>query len=93
MCTNTYQSLLEEYQTIWKNRMLISENRSAEEILKETIKRELLDENSHPRARKPIHDKYILASKRIIESGLSSDTKIELLQLHVELLEYLKEKK
>ncbi|MGR3764696.1 hypothetical protein [Rossellomorea sp. NS-SX7] len=90
MSTNTYQFLLEEYRTIWKNRILLSENSSAEEILMETIKRELLDENSHPRARKPIHDKYVSASKRIIQSDLSSDTKVELIRLHVELLQQLK---
>jgi hypothetical protein len=93
MGTNTYQSLLKEYRTIWKNRVLHAGNNSEEEILKEAIKRELLDENSHPRARKPIHEKYVSATKRIVESDLTTHCKIELIRIHIDLLEQLKEKK
>jgi hypothetical protein len=91
MGTNTYHSLLEDYRTIWKNRLLHTGNKAAEIILKEAIRRELLDENSHPRVRKPVNAKYVSSSKRIIESDLSPDSKIELLRIHIEMIEGLNE--
>jgi hypothetical protein len=90
MNTAAYQVLLKEYSSVWKNRDLLDENQSPEQILKEAIKRELLDQNSHPRVRKPISEKYISASKRILESGLSSESKVELLDLHIQMIDQLK---
>ncbi|OIU71349.1 hypothetical protein [Rossellomorea aquimaris] len=90
MNTAAYQVLLKEYSSVWKNRDLFDENQSPEQILKEAIKRELLDQNSHPRVRKPISEKYISASKRILESGLSSESKVELLDLHIQMIDQLK---
>ncbi|XXM74293.1 hypothetical protein ACQ0QQ_10675 [Lysinibacillus sphaericus] len=91
MNTVAYQVLLKEYSSVWKNRNFDDENQSPEQILKEAIKRELLDQNSHPRVRKPISEKYISASKRILESGLSSESKVELLDLHIQMIDQLKE--
>ena len=84
-----YTLLLEEYRKLWKNRSLTGEQ-SAETILKEAIIRELKDENAHPRVRKSPAEKYVLASKRIIESDLSEQAKLALLGLHIELLEFTK---
>ena len=81
-----YEKLLDEYRTIWNNRKLQSDQVS-EEILKEAIRRDLEDENSHPRARKPLMVKYYLATKRIVESSLPSERKIMLIQLHLETAE------
>jgi hypothetical protein len=88
--TAAYEVLLKEYSSVWKNRNLYDENQSPEQILKEAIKRELLDQNSHPRVRKPISEKYISASKRILESGLSSESKVKLLDLHIQMIDQLK---
>jgi hypothetical protein len=86
-----YDVLLKEYSSVWKNRNLQDKNQSSEQILKEAIKRELLDQNSHPRVRKTIPEKYITASKRILESALSSDSKVILLDLHVQMIDQMKE--
>ncbi|NQD65925.1 hypothetical protein HP456_08310 [Bacillus haikouensis] len=91
MGINTYHILLENYRSIWKNRLLPAGNKAPEVILKEAIMRELLDENSHPRVRKPLNAKYVSSAKRILESDLSPDSKIELLRLHIEMLELLNE--
>ncbi|MCA1054509.1 hypothetical protein LCM10_05880 [Rossellomorea aquimaris] len=87
------QRLLVEYRSIWKNRLLEQDDQAAGNILNEAIRRDLLDENSHPRVRKTIKDKYVMATKRIIESGLSSDSKVQLLQLHVQVMEQLSDRK
>ncbi|WNF21369.1 hypothetical protein [Mesobacillus jeotgali] len=81
-----FEKLLDEYRTIWNNRKLQSDQ-VPEEILKEAISRDLKDENSHPRARKTLMVKYYLATKRIIESSLPTESKIMLIQLHMEIAE------
>lgn len=80
-----FNDLLISYRQIWKNRMLTNNAVSPEQILKEAIRRELEDANSHPRVRKSIEIKYYLATKRITESDLSNDDKIRLIQLHIEM--------
>ncbi|MBT2677864.1 hypothetical protein J7E38_02565 [Bacillus sp. ISL-35] len=69
---------------IWNNRRLESAQ-EPEEILRDAILRDLRDENSHPRARKSLKDKFFLATKRIMESSLSTESKVILIQLHLEL--------
>jgi hypothetical protein len=81
-----YEKLLDEYRTIWNNRKLQSDQ-VPEQILKEAISRDLNDENSHPRARKTLMVKYYLATKRIVESSLPTDSKIMLIKLHMEMAE------
>jgi hypothetical protein len=85
-----YRYLLEQYRTLWNNRQLNSEE-NAEATLKEAISRELKDENSHPRVRRALYEKFYIASKRIIDSELKHEDKIELLQLHVKMTDALKE--
>ncbi|WP_229592533.1 hypothetical protein [Rossellomorea vietnamensis] len=65
--------------------MLANNDISPEQVLKEAIKRELEDANSHPRVRKSIEVKYYLATKRITESDLSNDDKVRLIHLHIEM--------
>ncbi len=82
--------LLNEYRTICNNRRLVFDQ-TPEEVLKEAILRDLKDENAHPRARKTLMEKYFLATKRILEAALSSESKVTLIQLHMELAETIKE--
>jgi hypothetical protein len=77
--------LLNHYRTIWNHRLLQGEA-TCEEILKDAIERDLLDENTHPRVRKPIYEKFYLSTKRIVDSNIPQDAKCELLALHIEIL-------
>jgi hypothetical protein len=77
--------LLNHYRTIWNHRLLQGEGIS-EEILKDAIERDLMDENTHPRVRKTIYEKYYLSTKRIVESTIPPSAKCELLALHIEIL-------
>jgi hypothetical protein len=86
-----FDFLLDEYRTLWNNRTLKSVD-SSEKTLLEAIERELLDENSHPRIRKGIHEKFFFASKRITESTtISNEVKVSLLSLYIQILEQLKQ--
>ncbi|CAN7359152.1 hypothetical protein [Rossellomorea sp. LjRoot5] len=80
-----FNDLLVSYRQIWKNRVLTNDAVSSEQVLKEAIKRELEDANSHPRVRKSIEIKYFSATKRIIESDLPNEAKVRLIQLHIEM--------
>jgi hypothetical protein len=89
MQTELYDKLLKEYRDLWNNRKLEAEE-SPEFILKEAITRDLKDENSHPRARRTLKEKYFLATKRIVESALSNESKILLIQMHIMQAEEIK---
>jgi hypothetical protein len=84
-----YEKLLNEYRKLWNNRKL-EEDHNAEMILKEAISRELKDENSHPRVRKTIYEKFYLAVKRITQSDLDETSKNALIQMHINECECLK---
>ena len=90
MLAMNYENLLDEYRNIWNNRRLQSDQ-SPEDILREAILRDLKDENSHPRARRTLLEKYYLATKRILEASLASESKVMLIQLHMELLEKIQD--
>ncbi|WP_075981991.1 hypothetical protein [Bacillus massilinigeriensis] len=81
-----YTFLLNEYRLLWNNRRLMEEG-TDESVLKNVILKELKDENSHPRVRKSSAEKYFLAVKRILNSTLSLNTKLLLIQLHTELMD------
>jgi hypothetical protein len=83
--------LLDEYRTIWNNRLLVNNGKNSEEILRETIKRELLDENTHPRVRKSTYEKYFSAVKRIMNAKISPEAKLYLIEIHIEMMEKLSE--
>ncbi|MFJ7725699.1 hypothetical protein ACIQXV_05975 [Neobacillus sp. NPDC097160] len=82
-----YKVLLEEYRSIWNNRLLPAEDLTSEETLTMAIKRELLDENSHPRIRKNKYEKYYSAVKRVLDSPLSLEAKVLLINIHIEIME------
>jgi hypothetical protein len=86
MKEKTFLYLLNSYRSLWNNRQLDYTDSSAETVLKEAIKRDLLDENSHPRIRKNKEEKYYLAIKRIVESSLHEKDKLQLIQLYTESL-------
>lgn len=90
MLAMDYEKLLDEYRKIWNNRKLQSD-KVPEDILKEAIQRDLKDENAHPRARRKLMEKYYLATKRILEASLASESKVMLIQLHMELAEAIQE--
>ncbi|WP_241993897.1 hypothetical protein [Mesobacillus foraminis] len=78
-----YVHLLNRYRQVWNNRQLPGINE--EETLREAIRRDLTDENSHPRVRRPLHEKYFMATRRIAESSLTDEDKVKLIQLHASL--------
>ncbi|MEH7332230.1 hypothetical protein V7161_06305 [Neobacillus drentensis] len=84
-----FDAILEQYRSIWNNRLLAPGEKNSEEILLEAIKRELMDENSHPRIRKSKYEKYYLATKRVVDSTIADEVKIQLIWLHNEMMEEL----
>lgn len=82
----TFADLLAAYRSIWNNRLLETGENGCEEILTNAIKRELLDENSHPRVRKTCYEKFYSAIKRVTESPLKPEMKSALITLHVEIM-------
>lgn len=84
------QDLLNGYRSLWKNRQLGETAENSEAILIDAISRELKDENSHPRIRKPPADKLYLAVKRISDSNLNGEMKLELIEKHIEIYESIK---
>ncbi|PWW30180.1 hypothetical protein DFO73_10362 [Cytobacillus oceanisediminis] len=84
-----FTHLLNEYRKLWNNRKLAGDE-DAEAVLKEAIERELKDENSHPRVRKPLYEKFFLAVKRVTGSNLDAADKNSLIKLHIEMLERMK---
>ncbi|MEH7480435.1 hypothetical protein V7157_04880 [Neobacillus drentensis] len=85
----SFDELLEEYRQIWNNRILETEGKGSELTLVEEIKRELQDENSHPRIRKNKYEKYYSAIKRVINSTISLEAKLLLIKIHNEVMEEL----
>ncbi|MEH6996471.1 hypothetical protein V7075_27830 [Neobacillus drentensis] len=86
---SNFDELLAEYRMIWNNRMLAASDRSSEETLTEAVKRELLDENSHPRIRKNKFEKYYSAISRITQSTISNEAKVSLIHVHNGIMEKL----
>jgi hypothetical protein len=86
----SFDHLLEEYRLIWNNRLLEAVEKSSKETLLDAIKRELLDENSHPRIRKSTLEKYFSAIKRVSDSTVSLEAKLQLIKIHNEVMEELR---
>ncbi|MGG0716873.1 hypothetical protein ABE096_04635 [Robertmurraya massiliosenegalensis] len=85
---NHFDELLIHYRILWNNRVLTVEENSKKTLL-DTIQRELKDENSHPRIRKGIHEKFYLAIRRINHSSLPEDIQSQLITLHIKIMEEL----
>lgn len=81
------EELLVAYLSIWNNRRVT--DGGGREVLTELIRRELLDENAHPRARKPVLEKFYLCIKRVMESPLSEEMKNAIVMLYITELERL----
>ncbi len=79
------KKVIEAYRSLWNNRLL--NEGDDEDVLREAISRELKDEFSHPRVRKQPHEKYYLATKRVIDSDIESELKLSLLTIHLEEME------
>jgi CRISPR/Cas system CMR-associated protein Cmr3 (group 5 of RAMP superfamily) len=84
---NSFDQLLQDYRLIWNNRLLQIEGQQSDQILLEAIKREINDENSHPRIRRNKYEKFYLATKRIIEAPIPSQSKLDLIYLHKNMME------
>ncbi|MHC0035672.1 hypothetical protein [Pseudoneobacillus sp. C159] len=82
-----FKQLLVDYRSIWNNRLLNEDDKESVEILLEAIRRDIKDENSHPRIRRTKYEKYYLATKRIIESQIPIDSKLALLEIHTRVME------
>jgi hypothetical protein len=79
-----WEALLKHYLLIWNNRSIqLTENESAKDILLELIRREIMDENTHPRARKGKYEKFFLSIGRISESGLADEDKTALTEIYL----------
>lgn len=85
-----YSLLLEVYQSLWNNRILTNETGNCEKTIRETIKKDLLDEMTHPRVRKVPNEKFYLATKRVLDSTIEDTQKLQLISLHIEELERIK---
>ncbi|MDX5476400.1 MAG: hypothetical protein LPK00_12770 [Bacillaceae bacterium] len=70
--------LLSIYKNLWNSRNLENVNDS-EVVLQELIKRELLDELTHPRVRKTPYEKFNLAVTRISGAPINNEEKIALI--------------
>lgn len=81
--------LLEEYRKIWKHRLLEKGERNSDEVLREAMQRELLDEYSHPRIRKNRYEKYYYAVKKLSDAAIQLEAKLQLIQKYNELMEKL----
>ncbi len=82
-----YSKLLDSYRALWNNRSLqLMDEHEPKTILNQAIHRELLDEYSHPRVRKSKEEKFYLAIKRITDSSLDIEDKMDLIQLHVQVM-------
>jgi len=84
-----YHVILEQYRSIWNNRLLPNKDGESKVVLFHAIRRELNDENSHPRVRKSRYEKYYSAVKRITESNISPEMKVVLMDLHNDVMEQL----
>lgn len=83
-----YEQLLSSYRVLWSNRSLPIEQ-NALYTLEEAIKKDILDEMTHPRLRKSKEKKLIAAIKRIIQSSLTEHEKLELIHIHMMIYERL----
>ncbi|MEH7237562.1 hypothetical protein [Bacillus sp. JJ1562] len=85
-----FDRLLKAYQSLWLNRRLWQKDLSSEDILRATIRRDLLDESTHPRLRKTPYEKFFTASKRIFDSSLPIEEKLNLQHVYLEEMENVK---
>ena len=78
--------LLSIYKSLWNSRNIENVNDS-EVVLQELVKRELLDELTHPRVRKTPYEKFYLAVTRISDAPIENEEKIALITRIREVME------
>ncbi|KMY50465.1 hypothetical protein [Peribacillus loiseleuriae] len=84
------KNLLRIYSKLWKNRVVEERGDKDDDfLLREKIKAELLDENSHPRARKNRYEKFYLCLQRVQYSKLNDEEKSIMLSVYIEEMEKL----
>lgn len=86
---NNEGELLNSYLGLWNNRTIPDGGTAPDEILHELMKREILDENAHPRVRKGKFEKFYLSVKRVVSSDLSGSDKAGLISVYVKVMEEL----
>lgn len=86
----SFDYLLEQYRLIWNHRLLETMGQSSKETLLEAIKKELLDENSHPRVRKNKFEKYFSAINRVSDSTIPPEAKVQLIKIHNKVMEEIR---
>lgn len=86
----TDKDLAAAYTALWNNRRLSG---STLKEVEEAIDLELLDQRTHPRLRKPLQEKFVLAVQRIVNSRLEPIEKCELVELHTKRLQFLREER
>lgn len=84
-----YEHLLQQFRSLWSGRKLDS-GEDSEQTLKEAMKSELLDEYTHPRLRRSLHEKFYLAVERILQSALPAGDKLALIQMYKDVAETIK---
>ncbi|MEG7356193.1 hypothetical protein AAHT66_15585 [Bacillus inaquosorum] len=84
------KEIVKAYASLWNNRSLASD---APEAVAAAIDLELLDKRTHPRLRKPMLEKFYAAIHRIVNSQLEPAVKYQLIKLHTERAEHLKEER
>ncbi|ANB58910.1 hypothetical protein GFC29_1415 [Anoxybacillus sp. B7M1] len=88
-----FMHLFEAYRSLWSNRSLNKEEELTEErckaLIHEAIEKELRDEMTHPRVRQAPEVKFHYAVKRIMASPLANETKLALIELHLDVMEYV----
>jgi hypothetical protein len=84
-----YEELLHSFKLLWTNRRF-DQDEDSETLIRLVILIDLKDELSHPRARSTPNRKFDLAVKRINQSTIPAEDKLQIIQLYEEVLEGLK---
>jgi hypothetical protein len=86
----SFVELLNAYRQLWSNRSLGNDQNlneeSSQQLLLETIEKELRDEMTHPRVRQSPEVKFYIALQRIMLSSLNDHEKLGLIKLHLEAM-------
>ncbi|MCY7600076.1 hypothetical protein [Bacillus altitudinis] len=83
---SSVDELAHAYQSLWKNRQLDVVDMTS---LHEAIRDDLLDARTPSRCRKSLHQKYVLAVERILESTIEQGHQLQLISLHTKKLREL----
>lgn len=83
------EQLLNSFRQIWNSRKLDLQM-PPKAALEEAVRRDLLDEGTHPRVRKNPDQKYTLAVSRVRQSHLNDEEKNKLIALYEKTLASLK---